>query len=357
MKKSELIFINELINSQIIKKYILLSRTEYSQNNPNCVEKHMKWKYLNNPLGFSYGINGYLQDNLMARVSYQRKNFIFKNKIIKGANLCDLLINKTNRKLHNFLKLTSPFFIKKEIPDSNLAIMLPNEISINIYKKILNLKPIGSLELRFFPILSSIIQNKLKIKIPSLLKSLLDNLLLSIVKFLQAITKIVFSMEEADNAVYEKMIKNYYKDNLIQGERSKKWLNWRYSSLSTIKYFLEYIYLGNQLIGYFVYREVEKYNHKLLMIMEIVIIKKNFFIELTILLKLIFLANRLNSDLILTLRSTQKSNPLSNLLFPKMPNFFLPTPLEFFLISKRGLSSQLLDLKNWKINMADFDIF
>ena len=65
MKKSELIFIKELINSQIKKKYILLSETEYSKNNPNCLEKHMKWKYLNNPLGISYGINGYLNDNLV----------------------------------------------------------------------------------------------------------------------------------------------------------------------------------------------------------------------------------------------------------------------------------------------------
>ena len=79
MKKSEFIFINELINSQIIKKYILLSKTEYSKNNPNCLEKkHMKWKYLNNPLGISYGINGYIDDKLFARVSYQKKNFIFK---------------------------------------------------------------------------------------------------------------------------------------------------------------------------------------------------------------------------------------------------------------------------------------
>ena len=357
MKKSEFIFINELINSQIIKKYTLLSKTEYHKNNPNCLEKHMKWKYLNNPLGISYGINGYLEDNLIARVSYQKKKFIFKNKIIKGANLCDLLINKKNRKLHNFIKLTKPFFVKKDIPESNLAIMLPNEVSINVYKKILNLKPIGSLELRFLPILNSIIQNKLKVKIPALLKSPLDNMFLSIIKFLQVITKISFSRDEVDNKVYEKMIKNFYKDNLIQGERSKKWLNWRYNPQSTIKYFLEYIYLGNKLIGYFVYREAEKYSYKLLMIMEIVITKKNPLIELTILFKLIFLANKLNCDLILTLRSTQKNNPLSNLLFPKIPNFLLPTPLEFFIISKSGLSPQLLDLRNWKINMADFDIF
>ena len=46
---------------------------------------------------------------------------------------------------------------------------------------------------------------------------------------------------------FMKMIKNYYEDNLIQGERSKKWINWRYDPESSIKYFLEYIYLGNHL--------------------------------------------------------------------------------------------------------------
>ena len=61
------------------------------------------------------------------------------------------------------------------------------------------------------------------------------------------------------------MIKNYYKDNLIQGERGTEWIHWRYSPQSTIKYFLEYIFLGDQLIGYFVYREAEKHNYKFLM--------------------------------------------------------------------------------------------
>ena len=159
MKKSEFIFINELIDSQIIKKYILLSETEYSKNNPVAIEKHMKWKYLNNPRGISYSINGYLNDKLFARVSYQKKNFIFKNQIIKGSNLCDLLINKKNRKFDNFLNLTRPFFVNKEIPESNIGIMIPNEVSINFYKKILNLKPVGSLELRLFPIFNSITNN------------------------------------------------------------------------------------------------------------------------------------------------------------------------------------------------------
>ena len=175
MKDPEFIVIQELINNQIIKKYILLSQTEYSNKNPISQENHLRWKYLENPEGFSYGINGYCEDKLIARISYQKEKIFLKNKIIKGANLCDLLIHKNNRKLDNFLKLTSQFFIRKDIPESELSIMIPNEISINIYKKILNLNPIGSLELRVIPIIDSIINKKLNVKITNFLSYFIIN--------------------------------------------------------------------------------------------------------------------------------------------------------------------------------------
>ena len=173
MKNSDFIFIEELVNIPIIKKYSFLSQAEYPKNNPITLEKHLRWKYLNNPEGLSFAINGYYKDKLIARISYQKKKFIFKNEIIKGANLCDLLIHKNFRKLDNLLQLTNQFFVKKDIPGSNVSIMLPNEISINIYKKILNLKPIGHLELRVIPIIHSIIHKKLKFKIPNFLDVLL----------------------------------------------------------------------------------------------------------------------------------------------------------------------------------------
>ncbi len=357
MKDSGFFVIKELINNQILKKYSLLSQTEYSRINPISNENHLKWKYLQNPSGFSYGINGYCEDKLIARISYQKKNFFLKNKIIKGANLCDLLIHKNNRKLDNFLKLTSQFFVRKDIPESELSIMIPNEVSINIYKKILNLNPIGSLELRVMPIMNSIMHNKLNVKIPKFLGGLLYKFYLFIIKNLQYLSKTYFSSKDVEKEKYENMISTYYKDNLIQGERSKKWIQWRYSSNSLINYFLEYIFFGDKLIGYFAYRKTEKNGFQVLVIMEIVIIKKNFLIEITILLKLVSIAIKQKCDLILSLRTVQKNNPLSIFLFPKVPNFLLPTPLELFIVTNKKHSSQIFDIDKWKINMADLDIF
>ena len=54
MNESEFIVIKELINTQIIKKYSLLSQTEYSQNNPISKENHLKWKYLQIILRFIF---------------------------------------------------------------------------------------------------------------------------------------------------------------------------------------------------------------------------------------------------------------------------------------------------------------
>ena len=357
MKKSEFIIKKELIDIPIIKKYALLSQAEYDKDHPISQEKYLRWKYLNNPEGLSYGINGYFGDKLVARISYQNKKFIFKNHIIQGANLCDLLIHKENRSLDNFFKLTNPFFIKKNIPSSTLSIMLPNEISINIYKKILHLKPIGRLELRILPIINSIKYKKLKIQIPSCLNDTSLKLQKLILKNLQKLFKINFSLNDVENEQFEKMIKTYYSDNLIQGERSKNWIKWRYSANSTINYFLEYVFLNNKLIGYIAYRESKQFGLKIFVIMEIVITKKNFFIEIILLLKLIFLASKRKCNLILSLRTIQINNPLSNILFPRIPNFLLPTPLELFIVTKDKPSPQRVDINNWKINMGDLDIF
>lgn len=357
MKNLKFNFIPELINIKIIKKYSVLSCSEYPKNNPICHEEHLKWKYLNNPEGLSSAINGYQGDKLIGRISYQNKKFFFKNQIIKGANLCDLLIHKNYRNLENFLKLTTPFFINNNIPDRHISIMIPNEVSSKIYKKLLNLQPTGSLECRIFPMIYSIIFKKFKIKFPTFLNKFFLRLLIFLNKNFQYISKTTFSGNSVKNEEYKKMIKIYYQDNLIQGDRSKRWLDWRYNKKSTIKYSVKYIFLGDELIGYFAYRETKKYGLKLLLIMEIVIIKKNIFIESAILLNLIFSAHKLNCDLILSLRSIQKNNPLSNFLFPRIPNFLFPIPIELFVLNSEETLPQIFDIKNWKINMADFDIF
>jgi len=56
MKNINLKIMNELLTNKLILSYAILSRNEYPPNNPVCCEKHLKWKYLDNPLGPSYSI-------------------------------------------------------------------------------------------------------------------------------------------------------------------------------------------------------------------------------------------------------------------------------------------------------------
>ena len=76
MNESEFIVIQEFINIQVIKKYSLLSHNEYLKTNPISKENNLKRKNSQNPEGFSYGTNGYCKDKLIARISYQKKNFV-----------------------------------------------------------------------------------------------------------------------------------------------------------------------------------------------------------------------------------------------------------------------------------------
>ena len=139
---------------------------------------------------------------------------------------------------------------------------------------------------------------KLNVKLPNFLCELFYKFLFFILNTLQNLSKTYFSSKDVEKEKYKNMIRAYYEDNLIQGERSKEWVQWRYSSNSLINYFLEYIFFGDELIGYFAYRKKEKYGFQILVLMEIVIIKKNILIEITILLKLISIAIKQKCDLI-----------------------------------------------------------
>ena len=358
MKNINFQIINELLTNKLVLSYALLSRTEYPSNNPVCCEKHLKWKYLDNPLGPSYGINGYYLNKLEGRISYQKKIFLFKNKSFLGANLCDLLIRKELRIFRNFLSLTSKIFIDKEIPEADFGIMIPNEIAIDLYKDVLKIKPVGKLELRCKPLFTKILASFLRIKSINSLNffNLKFNAIFE--KFLNLIFKLKCSPNDIRVDEYSKMIDKYYEDNLIKGSRCWDWHKWRYNKNSRIKYYVEYIYISNKLIGYFAYRKIEKYGFNCILIMEIISIKKSFLVELLILIKLISKAISLNCGFILNLRTWQKNNLLNNnFLFPRIPNFLLKKPIELFLINKKKLDYEFYKIDNWKINMADLDIF
>lgn len=358
MKNINLKIMNELLTNKLILSYAILSRNEYPPNNPVCCEKHLKWKYLDNPLGTSYSINGYYLNKLEGRISYQKKIFLFKNKFYRGANLCDLLIRKELRIFKNFLSLTNQFFISKEIPESDFGIMVPNEISIDLYKNVLKIKPIGKLELRCKPLFFIILKRFLGIKSTKFLDFF--NLKFNSVfeKCLNLIFKLKCSPNDIKFEEYSKMINKYYEDELIKGSRTWDWHKWRYNKDSRIKYYVEYIHFRKKLIGYFAYRKIEKSGFNIILIMEIISIKKNFLIDLLILIKLISKAILLKCEFILNLRTWQRNNALNNFfIFPRIPNFLLKKPIELFLINKKELDNEFYQIKNWKINMADLDIF
>ena len=358
MKNINLKIINELLTNKLLLSYALLSRNEYPLNNSVCSEKHLKWKYLDNPLGPSYGINGYYQNKLEGRISYQKKIFLFKNKLYKGANLCDLLIRKEFRIFQNFLSLTKQFFISKDIPESDFGIMVPNEIAIDLYKNVLKLKPIGKLELRCKPLPFNILQRFLGIKSIKFLNYLNLKFNSIFCKFLNLIFKLRCSSDDIKFEEYNEMINKYYEDKFIKGERSWDWHNWRYDKDSRIKYYVEYIYIHNKLIGYFAYRKIEKSGFNFILIMEIISIKKSFLIDVLILLKLISKGIILKCEFIINLRTWQRNNLLNNyFIFPRIPNFLLKKPIELFLINKKELDDEFYKIENWKINMADLDIF
>ena len=348
----------ELLNSELLKRYTSIAKTEYSKRTPICSNKYLRWKYLENPLGKSYGVNCYSDNSLVGMVSYQKKQFIVNGEIVNGANLSDLIIKKEERRLDLFLKLTESILIKKNIPGKSLSIMIPNRIAIDLYKNILKLNSIGSLEIRCLPINIQILMKPIRRRKGKRKESIVNKMLGRVADIMQNFSTINFSSYAPNKKEYDVMIDQYYQDNLVQGERSWEWHKWRYSNKSKICYTLQYIYLGNELIGYIAYRKVTKGSLEILMIMEIVLIQNGFFIELAILGKVLRSAFSAQVDLIMDIRTRQKCNPLNNIiLFPRVPSFMIKSPLELFVLSDIELPEECFNIKCWKLNMADGDIF
>ena len=92
--------------------------------------------------------------------------------------------------------------------------------------------------------------------------------------------------------------------------------------------------------------------------MEIISIKKSFLIDVLILIKLISKGIILKCEFIINLRTWQRNNLLNNFfIFPRIPNFLMKKPIELFLINRKELDDEFYKIENWKINMADLDIF
>ena len=98
--------------------------------------------------------------------------------------------------------------------------MVPNEISINLYKKLLKLNPIGSFELRFMPIITSILFNKTKLKLLKVITNLNLKILNLVNTFFQNLLNFSFSSKKPNKKDYKIMISKYYTNQVIQGDRS-----------------------------------------------------------------------------------------------------------------------------------------
>lgn len=344
----------ERIDEQIISKYCILSKSEYDDDNLVCIKKHLIWKYLHNPTGYSQGIHAYDNNELVGRLAAQKKKCRMYGKTILTSNLTDLLIHKEKRSLKCFLDITKKVFHKYELGDEKFAIMCPNDVSINLYKKIYGLEKEESQEIKVIPTnISKIFKNKRVKKLSKPINSVYAYCLIRVTSILDKCLK--FSLEETcDEQSYNRLLNYYYRDECIEFSRDWDWHQWRFSDDSGIRYKKKYVFKGKKLVGAIVLREVEYNKTKVLIIVDLIIQEKNDLAALKLLLTTIKIASEKDASSIIFIGlGLKRISRLFNRLMLRVPNILRPFEIEHYAI---GLPERA-EKNNWRVTMADYDIF
>lgn len=344
----------ERIDKVLISKYYELSKSEYAKDNLVCNEGHLIWKYLNNPAGYSQGIHAYHNNELIGRLAAQKKRCRMYGEPVLASNLTDLLIRKDKRSLKCFLDITKNVFEKYELGEEKFAIMCPNDVSINLYKKVYGLKKEESQEIKVIPINFSGMINDERIKAISKPFSIIY--FYGLRKVISIIDKCLeFTLRETcDEQSYKSLLKYYYSNECIEFSRDWDWHQWRFSDESGIKYTKKYLYKGKSLVGVIILREVEYKETKILIVVDLIIQRRNNLAALKLLLTSIKIAYKSDSSCVIFIGLGLKKTSLVfyNLML-RVPNILRPFEIEHYAI---GLSSETVK-SNWRLTMADYDIF
>lgn len=343
----------EKVDSNLIELYQELSQSEYKPTDLICSIDHLKWKYLENPNGQSVGVHAYENGELVGRLCVQKKICRYNGLIVASGNLTDLLINKKSRSLGRFLELTTSVFDEYKLGEEEFCIMCPNDVSIGLYKRIYGLRPEYSQRIKILPIyFAGLTDNKV-------LESGLKKIESGYIRILELLAGKIVSRdleveEECERDEYEGLVRQYYCESFVEFSRDWIWHKWRFSERSGVDYIRRYVYEDNRLVGIVVLREVVHNKIKILMIIDLMLEKKNHRAELALLSECLKISIERNLSLIMFIGSSlgRISSTMDRFML-EIPRCLRPFEIEHYAV---GLHKDG-DSRKWRVTMADYDIF
>ena len=351
----------ELLTDSSLNEHIVVGASVYCS--PEVVNReHLSWKHLRNPFGPSTSVSLRNEHGGLVGRSFIQPRTLWLSPTIacRGATITDLVVRPEDRNAAALIGMTRATLAPEEV---DVVAHTSNDVSDLIYRKLFK-----------FQIAFSLVANGLPIRVSNVLKKRFGNRALARVLDLLvspwrwALSGAAFLMANLNGirlgaapteAAMSKLFDDFRKLAGAHFERSRRFLNWRFSEGPLFNGEVEWVWRRGQCMGFLVFKRVALGGLELFVIMDAVLCCRLRPME-AVALKLVAVRQAIDHscDAIFSLANT--NNPalewLSGFPFVFIPDRYLPHTTPIFIHASdeyRSLEKQ----ESVFFTLADLDYF
>ncbi|WP_018294060.1 hypothetical protein [Mariprofundus ferrooxydans] len=340
--------------------FLEMSQLEYGAS-VSSHAGHIRWKHLNSQFGKSLYVNLSEAGQVVGRALIHPRKLHTASKVFDGAQVMDLLINKTHRsRPGNFINLTKEC---GNIENFDLVFHTSNENSFPLYSRLFQFPSPFSLRSYAFPVrvagFLSLVTGR-RIKIIDWITAPFRWLLWLIAYLFESLVGLDVSQRGMGDAELETLCAKCVSKSGPQLARTNDFLKWRFTDSPLWPALIFRVERKGMFLGYVVTREVELDGLKHLVLMDFVLDPDASFVaQLGLRLWLVRKAISMNVDALFAMANPSSHMARKVVGFPlvAVPDRFLPHATPVFVRSNNDESKWLTDEQSTHITLADLDYF
>lgn len=245
----------EYLGNEHMAPYAALSRIEYGESAAVANERHLRWKFLENPQGRSTGVHLYEGGELVGRMVALARGFVHRHKRYCAAHVVDLLVHPRIRGMSALLQLVQGL---RSIQGFDFyLIMAPNPAGAAVWEKFWKMPACFELDVSVAPLRpAALLQSRRKL--PSWFPANVVDKTWGVCMRTGNILRRSFGSLEIDrqwpsSSELEKLSRADWGDR-VTGIRSPEYLNWRYKGSPIFSYEPFFLRRKGDLLGYVIMR-------------------------------------------------------------------------------------------------------
>lgn len=247
----------ERLNEEHMEQYSFLSRIEFGDHAAVSNANHLRWKFLQNPQGPSFGIHLYQGSELVGRMVALTRAFTHRHRLYKAAHIVDFLVHPKARGMAALLNLTRG--LRQLSGFDFFLIMAPNPAGAAVWENFWKMPRCFDLDVLAAPLRPASASDVLGKLRSGPFRPLLDSTWTAFVRLICAMRGAVDSIqvdrEWPSSPEIENLTTRREQSDYVFGIRTPDYLDWRYRRSPVFRYEVFFLRKDGQLMGYIVTRK------------------------------------------------------------------------------------------------------